>query len=69
MAMRPLRARWGSGCRCGAQGGLRPAVLGAARGAAEKQAPGCLGNQILARNSESFPGHSQHGEWSGEALD
>lgn len=30
---------------------------------------GFLGNKTLARNSESFPGHFQHGEWSRKALD
>lgn len=35
----------------------------------DNQPSGFLGNKILARNSESFPGHFQHGEWSREALD
>lgn len=35
----------------------------------DNQPSGFLGNKILAGNSESFPGHFQHGEWSGEALD
>lgn len=35
----------------------------------DNQPSGFLGNKILARNSESFPGHFQHGEWSRKALD
>lgn len=58
------RRPWGRPCS-----GPAAARGGAAERGADNQAPGCLGNQILARNSESFPGHFQHGVWSGEALD